>query len=103
MGEPRNEVKRFAENMEHKLSCHDDRPGWKDCDPEWLLSRLKEEIAEVERVLREKGNGWLTDLAFECADVGNFAMIIHDASVHQWAEKVAKDWEGPLPGDEFRR
>jgi hypothetical protein len=93
----RNEVKEFAEEMEYKLSLHDDRPGWKECDSKWLIARLKEEIAEVEKVLAEKGDGWLSRLFQECADVGNFAMMIQDAERWQWAKRFAEEYDGPLP------
>ena len=84
----RKEVKDFAESMEYKLQTHDDRPGWKYCPPDWLIKRLKEELAEVEKVLDERGDGWLTRLTMECADVANFAMMIQDAAIAQWADTI---------------
>ena len=90
----RNEVKDFAAQMEHKLSQHDDRPGWKECDVLWLLKRLREEADEIEEVIKKKGDGWLSKLFDECADVGNFAMMIHDAAVWKWAEEHADAFEG---------
>jgi len=90
----RNEVKDFAAQMEHKLSQHDDRPDWKKCDVLWLLKRLREEADEIEEVIKKKGDGWLSKLFDECADVGNFAMMIHDAALWKWAEDMAgKDEE----------
>jgi len=85
----RNEVKDFAAQMERKLAEHDDRPGWKECDILWLLKRLREETDEIEEVIKKKGDGWLMKLFDECADVGNFAMMIHDAALWKWAEKNA--------------
>ena len=87
----RNEVKDFAAQMEYKLSKHDDRPGWKECDTLWLLKRLREETNEVEEILKKKGDGWLSKLFDECADVGNFAMMVHDAALWKWAEDKAKE------------
>ncbi len=92
----REEVWDFAVKMEFKLSLHDDRPGWKGCETQWLLERLKQEIAEVEQVLEKKGDGWLTKLWMECADVGNFAMMIQDAEAHRFAERTAKKLEEDL-------
>jgi len=90
----RSEVKDFAAQMEYELSKHDDRPGWKKCDVLWLLKRLREEADEIEEVIKKKGDGWLSKLFDECADVGNFAMMIHDAAVWKWAEDMAgKDEE----------
>lgn len=85
----RKEVKDFAAQMELKLSQHDDRPGWTKCDVLWLLKRLREETDEIEEVLKNKGDGWLSKLFDECADVGNFAMMIHDAALSKWAEDQA--------------
>ena len=89
----RNEVKDFAAQMEHKLSQHDDRPGWKKCDVLWLLKRLREEADEIEEVIKKKGDGWLSKLFDECADVGNFAMMIHDAALSKWVEDMAGEDE----------
>jgi len=65
-------VLKFAHLMEWKLRLNDDRPGWKDCTKEWLLGRLKEELAELEKA----HPGKLT--AYEAADVANFVMMIAD-------------------------
>ena len=88
----RKEVEEFAEMMEYKLDLHDDRPGWKETDPAWLLAQLKEEVAEVEKALQDRGGGWLTKLRLECADVGNFAMMVQDAVLYQWAKKKAEEY-----------
>jgi len=94
----RREVEDFTEKMEFKLSMHDDRPGWKECDWEWLLGRLREETYEIEKVLRERGDGWITKMWQECADVANFAMMIQDAETFKWARRKAIEMgDSPLP------
>ena len=85
---PRREVLEFSGAMEYKLALNDIRGGWLECDPFWLLRRLREETTELEKVMRSKGDGWLTKLTLEAADVANFAMMIQDAMTHQWAGKI---------------
>ena len=79
----RVEVKKFAEMMELKLRRHDRKrgpAGWKDEEPLWLLARLKEEVAELEKAVVAGSTGIL--VRHEAADVGNFAMMITD--VYRW-------------------
>ncbi len=49
---------------------------WQKCDVMWLLSRLKEEVEELEEALESKNS--LEEAPDECADVANFAMMISD-------------------------
>ena len=79
-------VSHFANTMQHKLDRNKHKPcrqmnpnkmgrTWKDCDLHWLLMRLREETIELEKAL------WAIDrdgIILEAADVGNFAMMIHD-------------------------
>ena len=79
-------VLEFAQTMQHKLDKNKNKPcpqmnprkmgrTWKKCDLHWLLMRLREETIELEKVL------WAGDrvaIILEAADVGNFAMMIHD-------------------------
>jgi len=91
MASVREEVQEFAESMELELMKHDDRPGWKDCDPFWLLGRLNEEVRELEIVLKDPTrDGRVTQIREEAADVGNFAMMIADVIKQQWIKKVAE-------------
>lgn len=80
---PRPAVRRFAEKMEYKLSLHDDRPGWLNLDPEWLLKRLREETDELERAMKEKRSDWAEKACLETADVANFSMMICDVLSHR--------------------
>ncbi len=79
-------VKKFAENMQHKLDknkhkeCPKMNPDgkgrtWKDCDLSWLLYRLRQETLELESALYNTDRDLVIE---ETADVANFAMMIHD-------------------------
>lgn len=89
MDEPltlRPEVAAFAQLMEAKLREHDDdRDGWKDEDPEWLLERMEEELEELRAPLKARtlvphlGEAVAIldrESAGEAVDVANFAMMI---------------------------
>ena len=72
--ELRPSVLAFAQAMERKLRKNDHRGGWAQSSPKWLLSRLREETRELSDAL----NGADLEVLDEAADVGNFAMMIHD-------------------------
>ena len=80
--EHRATVDRFADYMERELQRHDDRgtEGWRNCDPMWLLQRLREEVDELEQAIRQKKH-----VVCEAADVGNFAMMIADNAADLYA------------------
>ena len=87
----RSEVEEFAEAMELELMKHDDRPGWKGCDPFWLLGRLNEEVKELESVLKDPNrDGKVSRVREEGADVGNFAMMITDVIKEDWLKRTSK-------------
>lgn len=80
---------KFRERMEHKLEVNRDKPcpvmnkdgngrEWKHVSWQWLLDRLRQETVELEKALH---NGNVDEIKDEAADVGNFAMMIHD-NVH---------------------
>jgi len=80
-------VKKIAELMQYKLDknkhkeCPEMNPDskgrrWDDCDVRWLLKRLREEADELEEAL--DNNEEPIEIARECADVCNFAMMIAD-------------------------
>ena len=77
-------VQQFAKVMEQKLSENrhkGDRQGWLECSPEWLFSRLVEEVGEVAAIMRgSEGVGQYADckLERELADVANFCMMLAD-------------------------
>ncbi len=100
-------VAAFADAMEAKLRANDHKGGWQDDAPHELVRRLIEETAEVIRamspqekaaadfrasalmldaaagILRRWGPGLRTSadqdtVRGECADVGNFALMVAD-------------------------
>lgn len=70
----RPQVAAFARLMEAELLKHDDRPGWKECDPQWLIKRLRGEADELAGALLDHSKS----VGQEAADVANFAMMIVD-------------------------
>ena len=60
--------------MEEQLKANDRKNGWKDCDFNYLLFRMKQEVAEVEAALLNQSDP--PAIVKECADVANFAMMI---------------------------
>lgn len=68
----RPQVKWFAEKMEETLKANDHKGGWDNCNTLWLISRLREEVDELEgSCVNEK-------VIKEATDVANFAMMIAD-------------------------
>ena len=108
----RREVLDFAEAMEAKLVEHDDNRDWQNCELNYLLGRLLEEVAELATAvmpmgtraivlaecIRNTGNlfdniSWkvedrrrFNDALGEAADVGNFAMMVADVFGRKLAE-----------------
>lgn len=70
-------VRRFSLLMELKLRKNDHKGGWSDTTLETLLELLEDEVRELRDAIR---NGDPLDIAQECADVGNYAMMIADNS-----------------------
>jgi NTP pyrophosphatase (non-canonical NTP hydrolase) len=69
----RDELAWFAQQMERELRDNDWKDHWSTCSQRWLLNRLKQETAELERALTTG-----REIASEAADVANFAMMIAD-------------------------
>ena len=95
----RLEVLAFAMRMEMALRKHDKERGnsYKECDSEFLIRRLKEEVSELEEAIEKfDDTPWLQKsylladpvvaVLSEGADVGNFAMmashIAHPSEKH---------------------
>lgn len=72
----RTSVDWFARNMELKLRENDHKGGWGKCEHSWLLDRLKQEVAELEKALDQVDNQ--ENVIREAADVANFALMIAD-------------------------
>lgn len=88
--EPRKEVSLFAMEMERKLQENDHKGGWANCDPKYLIERLKEEVDELSRAMFPKCScrgcadcnhmniPSVNKVVGEAADIANFAMMIAD-------------------------
>ena len=70
-------VRRYSLLMELKLRKNDFKGGWQDMQPHHLLGLLKKEVQELEEAL---ASGDPLDIAQECADIGNYAMMIADVT-----------------------
>jgi hypothetical protein len=72
----------FAEAMEDQLRANDHKTGWGDMRVMTLFGLLKDEIVELEDRLNAEwwwgDDEYLTSIQKECADIGNFAMMIFD-------------------------
>jgi len=73
-------LKWFAGEMEKKLRENDHKGGWNSCDVDWLVSRMTEELQELDDVVQQYRQGFASreEVRRECADVANFAMMIAD-------------------------
>lgn len=89
--ELRDSVLAFAAQMERKLRANDHKGGWSNESPEWLLSRLREEVAELEQLVASGGPG----VVGEAADVANFAMMVAETAWLRRAERVLGGEEAP--------
>jgi NTP pyrophosphatase (non-canonical NTP hydrolase) len=74
--QPRAVVSAFSRIMERKLQLNAHKGHWGGCPVEWLLTRLREEVDELETALREGRPAKVVQ--YETADIGNFAMMIAD-------------------------
>lgn len=68
-------VRWFSRRMLTKLRANDHKGGWQNLDRRWLLHRLRQEIAELDRALRRNDPH---AIIHESSDVANFAMMIAD-------------------------
>lgn len=79
-------IRSLANDMQYKLDKNERKPcpemckhggerRWDRCDTNWLISRIKDEIEEL---YEELSKGDLREAQLECADIANFAMMVHD-------------------------
>ena len=68
-------VQTFAQLMERELRENDRKGGWQQMKIDWLLKRLRQEVDELEAALKSND---IANIEAECADVGNFAMMVAD-------------------------
>lgn len=73
-------VRWFAGEMERKLARNDHKTHWSHATHEYLIRRLKEELAELEAEYRA---GNMHSMASEAVDIANFAMMIADNAINQ--------------------
>ena len=71
----RPEVVAFARLMEDRLRANEHKGGWKGCNTNWLMGRLREEAKELQAIFDQGMGG---DVGHEAADVANFAMMVAD-------------------------
>jgi hypothetical protein len=70
----RPEVARFALLMEAKLRANDGKKRhWLHCSMQYLSMRLTQERKELKQAIEAR-----TGIGLECADIGNFAMMLAD-------------------------
>lgn len=83
----RPQVLEFAQTMEQQLRNNDWKGHWRDCNFQFLHGKLKEETDEIKSAYIDlklgEDKARMTDIRMkllreECADAGNFAMMIHD-------------------------
>jgi NTP pyrophosphatase (non-canonical NTP hydrolase) len=87
----RPEVVAFADAMERELRANDHKGGWRDDHHDDLMSRLSDELLELQQALdlsrgksaayypnNPNGPTWQSVVLSEAADVANFAMMIAD-------------------------
>lgn len=71
----RESIRWFAERMEEKLACYDERDGWSECELDWLQARVSMELEELAEALRDEK---YDEAVLEAADAANFLMMIAD-------------------------
>ena len=78
-------------DMVAKLKANKHKTGWKDIDPLDLLQMLEDEVGELRMVLEDYGfkyDATKRHASLECADIANFAMMIHDIVTHDKYKEV---------------
>ena len=68
-------VTAFGNDMRKKLHQNANKGGWRGITNQTLLKLLVGELQELIEALEE---GTPDEIRDECADIGNFAMMIHD-------------------------
>jgi len=81
-------VLKFAFAVETNLRKNDYKGGWEDCQLEYLLDKLYEEVEEVDEALDTPGFG---AYEYESADVGAVAMMIYDKGNITFSDELYAD------------
>ena len=84
----RGRVSYFAGLMERQLKLNDQKGGWSQCHPLWLLAKLNEEVGELGQRLNElyapdgkrfsHPDEFIVETTQEAVDVANVAMMLFD-------------------------
>ena len=80
----------FALQMQRKMQLNSHKNGWKHLSNKHLLKRLRQEVIELEKILESKDSVAPQDIAYECADIANFAMMIFDNNCESLNEAMYK-------------
>jgi hypothetical protein len=93
INKPRSELLWFNQIMEMKLAKNDDRDGWRHERFSYLLTRLKDEVEELETLLQISGGSTdnMAQIMEESADIANFAMMIADKIASEASYREAWD------------
>lgn len=80
--ELRPEVRRFAEAMEERLQGHDEKGGWKDSQPLYLLDLVHSKFYRLQDALRKevfgRGTPCPQQIVLGAIDMANYAMMLLD-------------------------
>lgn len=74
----RESVQWFAEQMETTLKKNDHKGGWEDCDNDYLIELLFQEVNELYHAIEAPSDNYTQNIINEATDVANFAMMIAD-------------------------
>lgn len=68
-----DDIRRFVHAMVYKLKVHHRKGRWEDIGIDKAVSRLAEEVMELDEAVKD---GNLIEILTEAADCANFALIV---------------------------
>ena len=83
-------VMRFSKSMLYKLRQNHHKKHWSNTDLDYLIDRLEDEVFEMKAAYEKSKlpikQSDAFEIQMECADIANFAMMIHDnlTSKEKW-------------------
>lgn len=79
-----NALKQFIKRMEIVLYKHQRTKGdsWQDCDLQFLLDKLEEEIKEFKEETKPIRK------ADELIDIANICVFLHERYIWEWAKSI---------------
>ncbi len=72
------ELANFIDGMVYKLAKNAHKGKWEDLDLAGALSRLEDEVRELEEAIKE---GNRIEIILEAADIANFAMMVASVAI----------------------